>query len=317
MEQPKRSGVLVDEAIFMDVEGFHEHGYCKCSSNVSLYYALFGCGPVKVVLLMGIATSGLAWKNQIEYLVSFPQYQVCVVDNRGSGRTVTPNGRITTGWMAQDVEQLMAHLGWDKVHLVGNSLGGMIAQELALRIPDRLLSLTLIATHAGGWKAYIPPWQVLWSAVRHPFGKNYRDQMRSLMSLVFSEKFLDLPGKKENFPIITGEYTTILDFYLDLIGQFDQVFVKDNPLLAFAKQLTAVLTHRSYDRIGVLKDKFPVLLIVGTGDKIIDPSHMYNIHSVLGGNLVKFEGAGHAVTEECLSEVNDALHKHFSQVACT
>jgi pimeloyl-ACP methyl ester carboxylesterase len=85
---------------------------------------------------------------QIEYLVSFPQYQVCVVDNRGSGRTVTPTGRITyvylflnyvsqslninsiltprshsTSWMAQDVEQLVNHLGWDKVHLVGNSLG--------------------------------------------------------------------------------------------------------------------------------------------------------------------------------------------------
>jgi hypothetical protein len=54
MDTPKRTGVLVDEAIFMDVEGFHEHGYCKCSSNVSLYYALFGCGPVKVVLLMGM-----------------------------------------------------------------------------------------------------------------------------------------------------------------------------------------------------------------------------------------------------------------------
>jgi len=324
MEQPsKRNGVLVDEAIFMDVEGFHEHGYCKCSSNVSLYYALFGCGPVKVVLLMGIATSGLAWKNQIEYLVSFPQYQVCIIDNRGSGRTATPTGRITTSWMAQDVEQLMVHLGWDKAHLVGNSLGGMIAQEVALRIPERLLSLTLIATHAGGWKSYIPPWQVLWSGaqhLRHLFlsKRSYRDQMKSLMGLVFSEKFLDLPGKKENFSIINGEYTTILDFYLDLIDQFDEVFVKDNPLLAFAQQLTAVLTHRvNGDRLGTLKDKFPVLLIVGTGDKIIDPSHMYNIHSALGGNLIKFEGAGHAVTEECLSEVNAALHKHFSQITCT
>jgi len=318
MESPKRSGVLVDEAIFLDVEGFHEHGYCKCSSNVSLYYALFGRGPVKVVLLMGIATSGLAWKNQIEYLVSFPQYQVCVVDNRGSGRTVTPTGRITTSWMAQDVEQLVNHLGWDKVHLVGNSLGGMIAQELALRIPEKLLSLTLIATHAGGWKAYIPPWQIFWTGMRHFFTRSYRDQMKSLMSLVFSDKFLELPGKKENFSIINGEYTTILDFYLDLIDQFDEVFVKDNPLLAFTQQLSAVLTHHVHGRrLGELKDKCPILLIVGTGDKIIDPSHMYNIHTHIGGNLLKFEGAGHAVTEECLSGVNEALHKHFSQITCT
>jgi len=312
------SRVILDEAIFMDVEGFHEHGFCKCSSNVSLYYALFGTGPVKVVLLMGIATSGLAWKNQIEYLVSFPQYQVCIIDNRGSGRTVTPSGRITTSWMAQDVEQLILHLGWDKVHLVGNSLGGMIAQELALRIPEKLASLALIATHSGGWKAYIPPWQVMWSVLRHPFAKNQREQMRSIMGLVFSDKFLDSPGKKENFSVINGEYTTILDFYLDLIDQFSQVFVQDNPLVMFAKQLSAVLTHNAQsDRLHVLRDKFPILLIVGTGDKIIDPSHMYNLHNVLGGHLLKFEGAGHAVTEECLDAVNSALHKHFSQATTT
>lgn len=313
----KDNGVI-NEAIFMDVEGFQEHGYCKCADNVSLYYALFGNGPVKVVLLMGIATSGLAWKNQIEYLVSFPQYQVCILDNRGSGRTVTPSGRITTTWMAQDVEQLLDHLGWDKVHLVGNSLGGMIAQEVALRIPDRLMSLTLIATHAGGWKAKLPPWHVFWSALRHPLQKSYRDQMRSLMGLVFSDKFLDAPGKKENFSIINGEYTTVLDFYLDLIDQFDQVFVKENPIMMFAKQLTAVMTHRAHaDRLSILRDKFPILLITGTGDKIIDPQHMYDIHTATGGHLVTFDGAGHAVTEECLDGVNNALHKHFSQIICT
>lgn len=301
----------------MDIDGFHEHGFCKCSDNVELYYALFGNGPVKIVLLMGIATSGLAWKNQIEYLVSFPQYQVCILDNRGSGRTVIPSGRITTSWMAGDVSQLLVHLGWDKVHLVGNSLGGMIAQEVALRIPEKLLSLTLIATHAGGWKSYIPPWQVLWSAARHPFAKGYREQMRSLLGLVFSDKFLDAPGKKESFSVINGEYTTVLDFYLDLIDQFDQVFVKENPITMFAKQLTAVLTHRAHaSRLSCLRDKFPILLVVGTGDKIIDPQHMYDIHSAVGGHIIKFEGAGHAVTEECLTDVNNALHKHFSEVSC-
>lgn len=307
----------MDEAIFMDVEGFQEHGYCKCTSNVSLYYALFGCGPVKVILLMGIATSGLAWKNQIEYLVSFPQYQVCIVDNRGSGKTTSPSGRITTSWMAQDVEQLIVHLGWEKVHLVGNSLGGMIAQELALRIPDKILTLTLIATHAGGWKSYIPPWQMAWSILRHPFGKDMRSQMRSILGLVFSDKFLDLPGKKENFSVINGEYTTILDFYLDLIGEFDDIFVKENPLVHFVRQLGAVLTHHvPANRIASLRGKFPVLLVVGTGDKIIHPSHTYDLHAALGGHLLKFEGAGHAITEECLEAVNNALHQHFSKVPC-
>lgn len=306
----------LEDSVAMQVVGFHSHGYCKCGSAV-LYYSLFGCGPIKVVLLMGIATSGLAWKNQIEYLVRFPQYQVCVLDNRGSGRTVTPSGRLTTTLMAQDVVQLLDHLKWDKMHVVGNSLGGMIAQELAFAIPQRLLSLALIATHAGGWRAYIPPWQALFSVLRHPFVRTPKEQMRVLMEAVFSSRFLSLPGKKEHFSVINGEYTTILDFYIDSLFEFDGLFAKENPLMLFTQQLSAVLTHRvSVPRLQKLKDKFPVLFIVGTGDKVVHPSHTDFLHSTIGGHLVKFDGAGHAVTEECLDQVNAALHLHFCKVTC-
>jgi len=307
-----------EESVVIEVEGFLEHGYCKCASGANVYYALFGRGPTKVALLMGIATSGFAWKNQIEYLIQYPQYQVCIVDNRGSGRTVTPPGRLTTSLMAQDVSQLFTQLAWDRVHVVGNSLGGMIAQELALAIPHKLLSLTLIATHAGGWRAYIPPWQALLSVLRHPFVKTPKDQARVLMETVFSPKFLSLPGKKEHFSIINGEYTTIMDFYIDsLVDSFDGIFVKENPVYMLGQQLTAVLTHRvSAARLRALKGKFPILLMVGTGDKIVHPAHTDYLHSTLGGHLLKFEGAGHAVTEECLDKVNAALHLHFSKVTC-
>lgn len=304
------------EAVVIEVEGFHDHGYCKCGP-AKIYYALFGRGPVKVVLLMGIATSGYAWKNQIEYLVQFPQYQICIIDNRGSGKTETPVGRLTTSLMAQDVIQVLDHLGWANVHIVGNSLGGMIAQELVIAIPNKTLSLTLIATHCGGWKAYIPPWQAFLTLLRHPFVKTQKDQTRVLMEIVFSEKFLALPGKKENFSVINGEYSTILDYYYDsLIYQIDGIFVKKNPMYMFLQQMTAVLTHSvSTTRLGMLRNKFPILLVVGTGDKVVHPSHTDRLHSILGGELIKFEGAGHAVTEECLDEVNAALHKHFCKVA--
>lgn len=118
-----------------------------------------------------------------------------------------------------------------------------------------------------------------------------------------------------------------------MIGQFDEVFVKENPVWMFMKQLSAVMTHHvSPLRLSALRDKLPILLIVGTGDKviiinnnnnlqyfykffkpvfktfflmfilmkIIHPSHTDKLHAALGGHLVKFEGAGHAVTEECL-----------------
>jgi len=305
---------LVPEEVVIHVEGFYMHGYCQ-HGEASIYYALFGQGPVKVVLLMGIATSGFAWKNQIEYLVQFPQYQICIIDNRGSGKTKAPYFRLTTSIMAHDVKHIMDHLSWDKAHIVGNSLGGMIAQELALMAPHKVMSLTLIATHAGGWKAYVPPWQAMLSILRHPFAKNSKEQTRALMETVFSSKFLSLPGKKEHYSVINGEYTSVMDFYIDSLDGYDGIFVKENPVLMFAQQLSAVLTHRvSWRRLSTLRDKFPVLLMVGTGDKIVHPSHADSIHSALGGHIIRFDGAGHAITEECLDLVNTALHRHFATV---
>jgi len=307
---------MLDKTL-IDVEGFEEHGLCKTAPGVELYYALFGKGNTKVILLMGICTSGLAWKNQIEYFVRFPEYQVCILDNRGSGRTITPKGRITTSQMAHDVVELMKHLRWDKqkVHLVGSSLGGMIAQEVALRIPQQIATLTLISTHAGGWKCYIPPWYAMWSMSRQFFAKNQYEQARIVLETVFSQKHLTKPGHKDHLSIIDGAHPTILDFYVqEVSSKFTKVFAQENALYLLIQQMTAVLTHRvSYSRLSKLKGNFPILILTGTGDTIVHTSHSSYIASATGGELRKFEGAGHALTEECLDEINEVLKGHFAK----
>jgi len=297
------------------VEGLVNHGYCQTQPGVDVYYALFGQGPVKVVLLMGIGTSGLAWKNQIEYFVAQQDYQVLIVDNRGCGRTVTPGGRLTTTEMAQDVVAVLEYLKWNKnkVHLVGNSLGGMIAQELALLIPSQISTLSLINTHAGGWKAYIPPWFAILSISRQFFRKGEREKIRAILETVFSKRHLAKPGRKEYLSIIEQEYPTILDFYVNtFVDQFSTIMPKENAKYLFLQQLTAVLTHRvSTKRLSQLRGRFPIMICVGTGDKIVHPSHSYKLTKCLDAELIKFEGAGHAVTEECLDEINEMLRRHF------
>lgn len=297
------------------VDGLVHHGYCTTEPGVDVYYALFGEGTEKVVLLMGIGTSGLAWKNQIEYLVSQQVYQVLIIDNRGCGRTIVPSGRITTTEMAQDVVEVIKYLRWDKtkVHLVGNSLGGMIAQELALLIPSQISTLSLINTHAGGLKAYVPPWLAIMSISRHLFKKEEKEKIRVVLETVFSKHHLAKPGRKEYLSIIEQEYPTILDFYVNtFVEQFSMILPKENAKYLFMQQLTAVLTHRvSTKRLSQLRGRFPIMICVGTGDKVVHPSHSYKLTRCLDAELIKFEGAGHAVTEECLDEINALLTRHF------
>jgi pimeloyl-ACP methyl ester carboxylesterase len=298
-----------------DIAGLEKQGFCPVDPKTKLYHALFGKGTTKVLLLMGICTSGLAWKNQIEYFLGFPQFQVCIVDNRGSGKTECPFNRLTTSQMAQDVVVLLKHLGWDKykVHVVGNSLGGMIAQEFVLAVPQNVATLTLINTHAGGWKSYIPPFYALFSISRHIVAKDEKERAQILMQTVFSKEHLKKPGRKEHLSIIKEEFPTILDFYVNtFVSQFSQVFSLENALLNFMQQMTAVLTHRvSWRRLSSLKNRFPCLVICGTADKIVHPSHSRRLAAALGAELMECQGAGHAVTEECLDQVNESLRIHF------
>lgn len=102
----------------------------------------------RVLLLMGLGGTHGLWKFQFEYLQTF--CQVCAVDNRGTGYSGHPSGQIryTTKRMAEDALAVLDDLGWTKVHIIGISMGGMIAQELAIAVPNRVASLALLSTYS-------------------------------------------------------------------------------------------------------------------------------------------------------------------------
>jgi pimeloyl-ACP methyl ester carboxylesterase len=79
------------------------------------------------------------------------EFQICIFDNRGCGRSSCPESKFSTSVMAKDTLDLLDHLEWEKVHVVGISMGGMISQELALLMlpQERLASLSLAVTHSG------------------------------------------------------------------------------------------------------------------------------------------------------------------------
>ncbi|MEX0801515.1 MAG: alpha/beta hydrolase [Dehalococcoidia bacterium] len=112
-------------------------------NGIDLYYERHGDSGDPLVLVHGWTGDITDWRHQIAEFS--PTHRVLVLDNRGHGRSEAPSDRsiYTVDRMVEDTEALIAHAGFDRYHLVGHSMGGAVAQEIALRSPQRLLSLTL------------------------------------------------------------------------------------------------------------------------------------------------------------------------------
>lgn len=112
-------------------------------NGVRLYYELHGESGPPLVLVHGYTGDITDWRMQIPAFAS--SYRILAVDLRGHGASEAPRDRslYTIEHFAEDVEALVNDIGFGRYHLLGHSMGGAVVQEIALRSPERLLSLTL------------------------------------------------------------------------------------------------------------------------------------------------------------------------------
>jgi len=106
----------------------------------SLYYELHGERGEPLVFVHGFTGDSTDWQNQTEEFAG--DYRVLVFDNRGHGQSEAPEDRdaYTVDLMMDDTLELVAQIGFSRYHIVGHSMGGAIAQEIALHHPEQLLS---------------------------------------------------------------------------------------------------------------------------------------------------------------------------------
>jgi 3-oxoadipate enol-lactonase len=108
-----------------------------------------------VLLISGLGYSNWCWADLQARLSG--SYRVISFDNRGTGRSDKPAAPYSIAMMATDAQQVLDALGIEGAHVVGHSMGGYIAQQLALQAADRVMSLTLISTTCGGPEAVPVP----------------------------------------------------------------------------------------------------------------------------------------------------------------
>lgn len=113
------------------------------TNNTSLYYETRGDGE-SLLLIPGLGSDSASWAGACEKLAR--HFRVIAIDNRGSGRSDVPTARYSIRDMADDAAGILDHLRIKRCHVLGHSMGGYIAQELAIRYPERVGKLVLEAT---------------------------------------------------------------------------------------------------------------------------------------------------------------------------
>jgi pimeloyl-ACP methyl ester carboxylesterase len=122
--------------------------------------ALIWARAPPLALIIGYPLHGAAWPEAfVERLAT--RFSVLTFDNRGTGQSEKPSSGYDLHIMAGDLLGLLHHLSWSKPHVLGFSMGGAIAQEFAIRHPERLDRLVLFATFPGGLYGVRAPWPVL------------------------------------------------------------------------------------------------------------------------------------------------------------
>lgn len=116
--------------------------------GLNLYYEVHGSGP-RTVLISGTGADLRMNPNRhADYLAQ--RHEVLMFDQRGLGQSDKPDGPYTMTDYADDVAALMDHVGWDRANVIGISFGGMVAQHVAIRFPERVDRLVLACTSSGG-----------------------------------------------------------------------------------------------------------------------------------------------------------------------
>lgn len=243
-------------------------------NGIRLHYRAHGKGE-PLVLVAGWGTDLRAWVFQ---LLSFRRYfRVVAFDNRGVGRSDTPAGPYSIRQMAADVVGLMDHLHIAAAHVLGLSMGGMIAQEVAINHPHRVLKLVLGCTFA---------WRGEGSGQTEEYLAEIRGDVTRAKLALASLANNNRLGR------------VFVHLWMRLMSR--------SWAAGFESQGAAIRCHDTRDRLHLITAS--TLVIAGTRDRVILPRSSELLASrIPGARLVMIENGSHSMSAENRKDFNGAV----------
>lgn len=264
--------------------------YTTTSDSAHLYFEVHGAGePVRMI--MGLGSNAYGWKRSLPWISE--RHEAIVCDNRGVGRSDVPAGAYTIPQMAADALSVLDACGHRTAHVMGMSLGGMIAQRLVLDHADRVRSLILLCTTPGGPHAATASEEV----------------MRGLMeggadpATVYRRNawFLHGADTRDRHPERIEE---------DLV---ERSRIPTTPTGYFG-QIQAAARHDVWD--GLPQAAVPALVVRGDADVLIPAENGRLIASrIPGAELALIPGAGHMLQADAGDAVREAVLRFLARVA--
>lgn len=259
-------------------------------NDIMMYYETQGSGE-PLLMIMGLGASSAVWDPEFVENLS-RHYQTIIFDNRGTGQTDKPDEEYSMAMFAADAAGLLDQLGIDSAHILGVSMGGMIAQEFALRYPQKVRTLILSCTTCGGEKSVMATQEVLQTLTSRE-GLTLEETARNAWPIVFTEEFIKSnPAKLER--------------------NLERTLKHPTPLFAFNRQIQAVMKHDTYNRLPQIQT--PTMVMTGTEDVLVPPENSTIIADrIPGAKLVSFDETAHGFITEASDDVASAMIEFIGQ----
>jgi pimeloyl-ACP methyl ester carboxylesterase len=248
--------------------------------DVRLHYEVSGSGD-PLLMVMGLGGSSAGWAPELITQLS-RSFRTIVYDNRGTGQSDKPDVPYSLEMFAGDAIAILDDLKISRVHLFGVSMGGMIAQEVALRYGMRLQTLTLGCTTFGGKNAVPPPPESIRLLTAPREGLSDEEVIRRSWPLAY-----------------TPEY--IKNHRAELEASIPRLLINATPTFVFKRHLDATYALKTYDRLPQINT--PTLVITGAKDVLIPARNSEILAArIPGAKLHIIQNAGHAFFNETREE---------------